>query len=90
MVVSGALGLFLHHEMNPCESQIFGCTLVPREEPLQNSNSTRLLLQGRGTVTQDAPDIVFLVFSPFVTWTAVREPGVLECLLRGRRVCWNF
>ncbi|GFV94671.1 hypothetical protein TNCV_3863941 [Trichonephila clavipes] len=71
--------------MNPCESQIFGCTLVPREEPLQNSNSTRLLLQGRGTVTPDAPDIDFLVFSPSVTWTAVREPGVRECLLRGRR-----
>ncbi|GFS67534.1 hypothetical protein TNCV_4362671 [Trichonephila clavipes] len=62
--------------MNPCESQIFGCTLVPREEPLQNSNSTRLLLQGRGTVTPDAPDIDFLVSSPSVTWTVVREPGV--------------
>ncbi|GFT57321.1 hypothetical protein TNCV_2657131 [Trichonephila clavipes] len=61
--------------MNPCESQIFGCTLVPREE-LQNSNSTRLLLQGRGNVTPDAPDIDFLVFSPSMTWTAVREPGV--------------
>ncbi|GFX31442.1 hypothetical protein TNCV_432841 [Trichonephila clavipes] len=40
-------GSSLHHEMNPCESQIFGCTLVPREETLQNSNSTRLLPQGR-------------------------------------------
>ncbi|GFX53715.1 alpha-2 adrenergic receptor [Trichonephila clavipes] len=52
--------------------------LAPREEPLQDSNSTGLLLQDRGTVTlkfhqdQDAPDIVFF-FSSFEMWTAVHD-----------------